>query len=360
MEKEKSSSSSSSSSPAKEETQQEEAHSHLVKDLTQKLQQVVVSSSSSSLLKDQHHSAATTTEKNGSSSSSSAIITGDDRCAANQKKPSSSSSSSLLLICDMGYGLPREARPRKEKLLAVSRQLVHFLHWQHHQASLQQQQQNNNKNNANAARILLVVPDTDIQDALWQRMQQVWQQLQQVVVSAADTTEFPKDIVSFTVKDLSTVILERQAYDDDDVVYLSPDADVALDPALPPPSTVIVGMLIDRRRIQVHRSTHRADRLHLCAKRWPLECINNDCCFDAGDDDDLLLHPNEPLNIDCVLEGMQQWHWNWQQHASGNNDDDDKTACFQKAAIQAIRHHQERHPERPRHLLHTQKKVIDA
>jgi hypothetical protein len=35
-----------------------------------------------------------------------------------------------ILICDCGYGFPREKKPRREKINAIVRQLVNFLEWQ--------------------------------------------------------------------------------------------------------------------------------------------------------------------------------------------------------------------------------------
>ena len=125
-------------------------------------------------------------------------------------------------------------------------------------------------------------------------------------------------------------------------MYLSPDATEALDVTQRPPSTVVVGLLIDRRTVQVNRSLNRANNLQLPTARWPLDLVSD------------VLDPQEPLNVDCVLEGMQQWYWNCEAAtataAEGDHSDTESlTGCFQQAAIQALRHHQERHPERPMH-----------
>jgi hypothetical protein len=78
------------------------------------------------------------------------------------------------------------------------------------------------------------------------------------------------------------------------MIYLSPDSNDSIDPCKVPASVVIVGMLIDRR-VQPNRSKERASDLNILSQRWPL-----DQCFAKID-------PNEPLNVDCILEGMQQW-----------------------------------------------------
>jgi hypothetical protein len=138
------------------------------------------------------------------------------------------------------------------------------------------------------------------------------------------------------------------------VVYLSPDADRVLNVAAssPPHSTdatadVAVGMLIDRR-IRPGQSRRRAENLAMDAARLPLERISSS------------LDRNEPLNVDCILEGLQQWYWNC------DDDDGDDTLgggpervskaeqgrrwdCFERAFAQALKRHLERHPERPLH-----------
>jgi hypothetical protein len=148
---------------------------------------------------------------------------------------------------------------------------------------------------------------------------------------------------------------------EDTVVYLSPDADEALDPSSRPPSTVIVGLLIDRR-VQVDRSKHRAETVNVISRRWPLQgCFSN-------------IHDREPLNVDCIMEGIQQWWWNCDDinvnkddDEDNDNDNDDEDDCsdldtdkknelllreaFIQATSQALDHHAERHPSRSLHRM---------
>jgi hypothetical protein len=106
-------------------------------------------------------------------------------------------------------------------------------------------------------------------------------------------------------------------------MYLSPDAPLVLDPSTDPPSVVFVGMLIDRR-VQVDRSLKRANVLQIPSARLALEHFNVD--------------DHEPLNVDVCMEVMQLWWWN----GSGREP-------YMQAAEQALRHHVERHPNRPLH-----------
>jgi hypothetical protein len=256
-----------------------------------------------------------------------------------------------LLVCDLGYGLPNEARPRKEKLLAIARQLVNFLSWQQQQQDITTKSDEGSSSRRTPAHMLIVLGNSDatrktknhsensgtgaIRQALTERMHEVWKQQQQ------STNAFPDHVVSFTEESLEVALQVVTGHKTEQrgnspeastaVVYLSPDADIALDPAQAPPAVAIVGLLIDRRSIQVNRSVVRAAEVTVPAARWPLESIAT-----------LLMHKNEPLNVDCILEGMQQWYWNYSPFAP-------TTTAFEKAAIQAIQHHQQRHPERPRH-----------
>jgi hypothetical protein len=53
------------------------------------------------------------------------------------------------------------------------------------------------------------------------------------------------------------------------------------------------------------------------------------------------ISPHEPLNVDTVMEGMQQWWWNCETGV--------EKECFIQAATQAIDRHCQRHPKRPLH-----------
>jgi len=314
----------------------------------------------------------------------------------------------LRLICDLGYGLPKETRPRNEKIRAIARQLVNFLYWRHNTTSSRQEQQQQQrppdahiwivlgssstkvKATASADANITTTSSSNsssIQQVLLERMEEVWYQLLADETSSCGDiaptkeTPFPDTMVSFTESSLEEFLglqdedldpqhtnksiensdMNEQPATDEETsktrsvsstcYYLSPDAAVALDPAAPPPQTVVIGLLIDRRRIQFHRSADRAQSLSIPSARWPLDCV------------DRRLHGNEPLNVDTVLEGMQQWHWNYYYNDYDSNvfSDDDNNAdassrtrrndAFRQAATQAILHHQERHPERPWHLV---------
>jgi hypothetical protein len=219
---------------------------------------------------------------------------------------SSASSDHHVLLCDAGYGLPREARPRKEKILAIARQMVNFLDWQQQAASSGQQ----------FAKIQVVgCNDEATCKALQERTQEL-----------LGTSALPTH-VTFTCDALDTVCNESE-----EAVYLSPDAAESMDPAQTPPNVVIVGLLIDRR-VQPNRSQERATKLNIKSKRWPLEQ-----CFAKVDQ-------NEPLNVDTILEGMQQWWWNCVE-----NSDVSGKERFIQASADALERHARRHPARPMHI----------
>lgn len=223
-----------------------------------------------------------------------------------------------ILICDAGYGLPREARPRREKVLAIARQLVNFLQFQEEYG-----EKNNHKY---VAKVQVVgCKDEATLSALEDRTRELYGQdaLPGHVSFSCQALE------DFCDEKSQSVSNEREA------TYLSPDAEVMLDPAGRPPAIAIVGLLIDRR-VQPNRSNDRASKLKIRAARWPLETSFQN------------IHSNEPLNVDCILEGMQQWYWNW-------NDDSvpafqtNKKECFVQAATVALGRHTQRHPSRPLH-----------
>ena len=221
---------------------------------------------------------------------------------------SSASSDQHVLLCDAGYGLPREARPRKEKILAIARQMVNFLEWQQQQQAASSGQQ--------LAKIQVVgCNDEAMCKALQERTQEL-----------LGTSALPTH-VTFTCDALDTVCNETE-----EAVYLSPDAPESMDPAQTPPNIVIVGLLIDRR-VQPNRSQERAIKLNLKSKRWPLEQ-----CFAKVD-------RNEPLNVDTILEGTQQWWWNCRENSGVLGKE-----RFIQASADALKRHARRHPARPMHI----------
>ena len=250
------------------------------------------------------------------------------------------------LICDMGYGIPKEKRPRKERLLAISKQIVNFVQWQ-------QQQQVPEKQNPALIQIV-GCPDKDTKSALQERI------VQHLVLPSSCNSKLPSNlsISCDSLEDTCAIINDCTS---EDIVYLSPDAEkmLGVDEIQPPPKVAIVGLLIDRR-VQPNRSKNRAQNLQIVAKRWPLDDL---VLINDGDGDQQAeeekVNPNEPLNVDCVLEGMQQWWWNIakqeQQEEQGYPHQEGKTSknyrkALLRAISQAIQHHAKRHPSRPVHL----------
>lgn len=266
-----------------------------------------------------------------------------------------------ILMCDAGYGFPREARPRREKLLAIARQLVHFIQWQQ---QLQQQQ-----SLPLSPLQVVACPNETIQQALEQRTCELLQTntLPNHVTFSCQSLEDARHKVFLS---LSPQEEEENNNKDNEytsttnhVVYLSPDAQEALSSVELPPRIIIVGLLIDRR-VQLNRSLQRAQQAFtsedstttttttttttinssqnmggVLTKRWPLKELGF-----------VNIHGNEPLNVDCVLEGMQQWWWNILQQDKNNNN---RKECLAKAIEQAIQHHANRHPSRPVHRTPT-------
>jgi hypothetical protein len=198
-----------------------------------------------------------------------------------------------VIYCDAGYGFPSEARPRREKLLAIAKQIVNFLTWQR-------------ESSMDFAEIVIVGSDELNRSALVERMKQLLK------------GDIPLH-VTFSSKSLDSFTR---------IVYLSPDADERLDPSIEPPDQVVVGLLIDRR-IQANRSKRQAASLGIQSARLALDEFNIDRC--------------EPLNVDTVLVGMQQWWWNCEQREGARRE------CFLEAMEKSLQQHCTRHPNRPLH-----------
>jgi hypothetical protein len=219
-----------------------------------------------------------------------------------------------MLICDAGYGFPKETRPRKEKINAIARQLSNFLVWQIDGGEL-------NGNSVSMAQVRVVgCPDEATISILHKK-----------ISDNLKINELPTHLV-LSCESLEQMLASVDAKQSPDpAVYLSPDADRSLDPSIPPPAVVVVGLLIDRRT-QPNRSKERASKLSVVAKRLPLK----DCFVGIS--------AREPLNVDCVLEVMQQWWWNCKEEQNGGKE------AFIEAASQGIERHAKRHPSRPLHV----------
>ena len=383
------------------------------------------------------------------------------------------STTNLRILCDLGYGLPKENRSRKEKILAISKQLVNFLWWQQEQHEQEQHaivfhpshvQPVSTIHTPHPLAELEIIdcPDEATQQALQTRMEQLWlQENNNNKQQGRPTVPFPSrtmlrfwnqslqalspppvhansnssrnDLTEHLDKNNNNDKNDRHQYQDhaDQLnhenqtntvissssstncapppssssphpVYLSPDASQALDPSKPPPSVVVVGLLIDRR-IQRNRSQERAHRLCLPSAQLPLSqagliLVSEDEKDDAADDKktnshkqepqrkdqghSFRFHSSEPLNVDCVLELLQQWHWNYcsssstrmaggaaeSSSRSPNRTKADQSmttttkattrsssslsfaeSCCFNAIHQALQHHAQRHPSRIQH-----------
>ena len=251
--------------------------------------------------------------------------------------------SKQVLVLDAGYGFPREKKVRKEKINAIASQLSNFLVWQ------------TGRTDSTAGRgckyaLVRVVgcPDENTRKILENRTIENMKRassassasnlkgnnLPSHVTISCETLEQCLDDLAANHPDIIANQIPHGKIDKP--VYLSPDAAESLDPRSEPPEIAVVGLLIDRR-VQPNRSRDRAQTIGIIARRWPLED-----CFGEIDS-------HEPLNVDCVLEGMQQWWWNWKD-TSVTCSDDVKRETFIQAASQAIEHHVTRHPSRPLHI----------
>ena len=255
------------------------------------------------------------------------------------------------IVCDAGFGFPSEAKPRKEKILAISRQLINFLCWQQqHQHQHRQQDGGYDAQKRRVARVLVVGRDEESNKALKERMEVLWTEHWKgrtestVTVDATGTSSSlpslpPASLPSNVEFRLTDALNETEM---PTATYLSPDATEFLNPSGAPPGVVVVGMIIDRR-VQINRSLKRSAKLEIPAARLPLHCI--------GIDD------HEPLNVDTVLEAMQQWYWN--DKSDQTNSEESTCRCgddgivdkgpFMRAMQQAMAHHYERHPNRKLH-----------
>ena len=235
-----------------------------------------------------------------------------------------------LIICDAWYGFPTQKRPRKERIGAVSRQLVNFLQWRL-ETNIDRKQ----------FEVHLLGNQLDV-DAVRDRICEIAKDESSISAKYGDEIIFKPNM------DIHEAIQQwrNDNETDEEVVYLSPDASETLLPSSRPPRAVIVGMLIDRR-ITSDRSRKRAEEsLNLRAVKLPIEALHVK-----------EMSSDEPLNVDTVMELMQRWWCNCgklEQQVRTNTDciSDHKNKyrkCFVEAAAWAMKSHRERHPNRTVH-----------
>ena len=243
-----------------------------------------------------------------------------------------SSSRRPILICDAWYGFPLQKRPRKERMYAVSKQLSNFLEWRKQSVSA---------SSSDSSCCVSLLGNKDDVRAVHDRMDELAIADDKIFVchkNGAADLDFQSNV---TIHEF--LHLEGIDEDENEVVYLSPDAIHTLSCASPPPRVVIIGMLIDRR-ITANRSLIRAEEaLRLKAVKLPLDELNV-----------RELRCQEPLNVDTVMELMQRWHWNCDKIPKQQHDIDESKAlyrdCFLKAATWAMKSQRGRHPNRTIHL----------
>ena len=280
-----------------------------------------------------------------------------------------------VIICDAWYGFPTEKRPRKERILAVSKQIYNVLIWRcefHHALQCRKIQGEDSSSH------VIVIGKVEDVNAIHERVNDLFGSSEKGLSEDMCSDPFTKcvflpgmtleEIVSgkghplLFLPTLTGKEKEKEALQEEDdgqkeaIVYLSPDADERLDPYQAPPRIVVVGMLVDRK-VQPNRSKLRAqefsdqttsknddnDVSRMQVRRLPMDNLR---VVDLRDD--------EPLNIDTVMEIMERWWANirvWKE-TKGESLDQDRgydSRPFADAAIRALHSHRKRHPNRTIH-----------
>lgn len=328
------------------------------------------------------------------------------------------------LICDAWYGFPKQKRPRQERILAVSRQIYNYILWNNSELQKMKLRKNNTKNNKNHDQIeiynqmimsmkatMYVVGEVEDVNSIQERVDQLLlnstdeKPNSNVDNSSGNSEKKGNDksseemetkcyfLAGVTLEALCNKLskMKSQQYQHmssqnniplprfkSDIVYLSPDASLTLNPKELPPSIVIIGMIVDRK-IQNNRSKSRAEKiivniqnleqlliddndikesserkgneqeiivpnLNFECTRLPLDALN---VSDLGSD--------EALNIDTVLEMVQRWWYNCGNDAMhspnprSSSSDNMGSKFFVDAAARALLTHRNRHPNRTIH-----------
>jgi len=236
-----------------------------------------------------------------------------------------------VVICDAWYGFPSQRRPRKERVLAVSRQICNFLSWRRrnkeecNRTSISVANTTTPKMTMMTDCVLYVIGKDDDVSTIQERVDKIVRDEWKGGSIDDDDTCQCQFLHGVTLEQLSTRIQftrsRSHVHDDhihlphtetpnaepnasnnndnidnnnidnnnidnntthhqhlsphstpqkhqsfnlttiiptnEDIIYLSPDADETLDPHSPPPSILVIGMLVDRR-VQPDRSKKRA------------------------------------------------------------------------------------------------------
>jgi hypothetical protein len=263
--------------------------------------------------------------------------------------------SGSIIICDAWYGFPTQKRPRRERILAVSKQIHNFLRWRGDHVNV------NEKNHMYGMSTVLVIgKDGDVQ-AIRQRVEEL--RGKDAKTDNGNDCHCDCDckmeciyLPGMQLEDLSKDLLasEMTAGQEEIIAYLSPDATEQMKASEVPPRIVVVGMLVDRK-VQPNRSKIRAQSLNqqsssvhddessthirdlaIIPMQLPLDVLN---VSDVSTD--------EPLNIDTVLELMERW---WMNIKLKNGDSEtNRKLLFRDAAARALLTHRQRHPNRTIH-----------
>jgi hypothetical protein len=223
---------------------------------------------------------------------------------------------------------------RKERILAVSKQIYNFLQWRKDYLK-----ENKRIRNTIVSKVYVIGKAGDIH-AIQNRIKELASEHKNDMQDKSlDGCEYMPDIpLEDVLHKHETITLSNSKVSC--ACYLSPDATQSLSAAEVPPKVVIVGMLVDRK-VQPNRSKSRAESLQESQKRTE-ECVLN-CAklpLDALNVSDLKV--DETLNIDTVMEMMQRWWMNCSREGPSKK-------AFVDASARSMLSHRNRHPVRTIH-----------
>jgi len=281
--------------------------------------------------------------------------------------------SGAIIICDAWYGFPTQKRPRRERILAVSKQIYNFIQWRriHHDHVKEKNLTSVSSTTTTTTTVLLIIgKDEDVQ-AIRQRVQEL-QRKDDNTGSGEDACDCDGNIecIYLPGKQLEDLAGELLLASDttgvggqkEMIAYLSPDASEKLNASEVPPRIVVVGMLVDRK-VQPNRSKLRAQSLSRQSIIASTSTITSTSTIASEESSavikDAAIRPmqlpldalnlsdvstDEPLNIDTVMEMMERW---WMNEDSRDGDSDaERKPLFCDAAARALLTHRQRHPNR--------------